>query len=89
MKTLINTHKYKKNDKSAYALNIKDLPEELFDQVMAVVSQTSHEVVKAVDDTKNIATYPYENQQCKMTGVHMSRRDNNENCAFCGHSEGV
>ena len=86
MKTIIKKHKHLSKDgsKSVVSLDIKELPDDVCEQVMRLIEgQCSYELIES-DDTKP-TNYPYQPHQCKMTGVHLTRRrEDNGRCAFCG-----
>jgi len=86
MKTLIKNRKHLSKDGKtvSYTMHITELPENVAEQVMKLIAdQTSHEVIDFVDETKP-TQYTYQTHQCKVTGVHLTRRNDNGCCTFCG-----
>lgn len=71
-----------------YSVQINDLPESVFEQVVKLLdSQCSYDAADLVDDTKP-TKHTYQPFQCRVTGVHLTRRnDETGNCAFCGVGE--
>lgn len=88
MKTIVRNRKYVSKDNSTvFSMDIKELPENIFDQVMKLIVENLPADIQLVDETK-VGSFTYKPQQCKMTGVHLTRRqDETGLCAFCGLAE--
>ena len=85
MKILIKNRKHLAKDGKtpAYTMQIVELPEHIHEQLMKLLENHPHEVIESVDDTKP-TQYTYQKHQCKVTGVHMTRRQDDGCCTFCG-----
>lgn len=85
MKTLIRNRKYLSGKTPVCSMEIKELPTDIFEEVMKLIVEKTSCEVQFVDDTNVDIHYPYKFEQCKMTNVHLTRRVSDTGpCAFCG-----